>query len=59
MDAHGNLVKEFDLAENGEVKWDVTNMAHKRVKTGVYYILSSSGPGDSSLSNVGKILVVN
>lgn len=59
MDTHGNLVKEFDLASGGEVKWDVTNLSHKRVQTGVYYILCSSGPSGESFSNVGKILVVN
>lgn len=59
VDTHGNLVKEFDLASGGEVKWDVTNLSHKRVKTGVYYILSSAGPSDNSFSNVGKVLVVN
>lgn len=59
VDAHGNLVREFPLAEGGEVKWNVTNLANKRVKTGVYYVLSSSGPGGTGLANVGKILVVN
>ncbi|MBD5203627.1 MAG: T9SS type A sorting domain-containing protein [Bacteroidales bacterium] len=59
VDTHGNLVKEFDLASGGEVKWDVTNLSHKRVKTGVYYILASSGPDGTSFSNVGKVLVVN
>lgn len=58
VDVHGNLVKEFPIS-SGEVKWDVTNLSSKRVKTGVYYILASSGPDSSGFSNVGKILVVN
>jgi hypothetical protein len=58
-DAYGNIVRELGLSEGGSVKWDVTNYDHKRVRTGVYYVLASSGPGDTNLSNVTKILVVN
>lgn len=58
-DAAGNLVKELGPAEGGMVRWDGTNSEMKRVRSGVYLILTSSGPGDESLSVKGKILVVN
>ncbi len=56
---NGALVKELDLAAGGETRWNVTDLNSKRVRSGVYYILASSGPNGSSFSNVGKILVVN
>lgn len=58
VDSAGNLVRELGRAEAGSIQWDVLNLDNKRVKTGVYYILSSpsSGSGDS---NVAKILVMN
>ncbi len=59
IDAHGNLVKELGLAAGGEVKWDVTNLFHKRVQGGVYYVLATNGPNAESYSKVTKILVVN
>jgi len=59
IDAGGNTVKELGLAEDGEVKWDVTNLNMKRVRSGVYYVLSSTGPDQSNKANVGKVLVVN
>lgn len=59
VDASGNLVKEIGMAENGVVQWDATNTNHKRVSTGVYYVLASSGPGDGSFAKVTKILVMN
>lgn len=58
-DSAGNLVKELGPAEGGMVRWDGTNSEMKRVRSGVYLILCSSGPGDESLSVKGKILVVN
>lgn len=59
VDASGNLVRELGLAAGGVVQWDGANLEHKRVRSGVYFVLSSSGPGDQNLANVGKILVVN
>lgn len=59
IDAGGNMVKELGLASGGEVKWDITNHNMRRVPTGVYYVLSSSGPDQTSMANVGKVLVVN
>lgn len=58
VDAQGNLVRELGRAEAGSIQWDVNNLYNRRVKTGVYYILSSpaSGSGDS---NVAKILIMN
>ena len=58
-DGAGNVVKELGRSSGFETKWDVTNHQHKRVASGVYYILVSSGYEDVSFSSVGKILVVN
>ena len=59
VDAAGNLVKELGPAENGVLEWDVTNLRHDGVKSGVYYVLASSGPDDeNSFSHVTKILVI-
>ena len=58
-DAGGNLVKELGFAENGTVKWDVTNAEMKRVRSGVYYIFASPGSDSENTSAKGKILVIN
>lgn len=57
-DAQGNIVRELGVAENGAIQWDVLNMGMKRVKTGVYYILSSDANGGGE-ANVAKILIMN
>jgi hypothetical protein len=59
VDSGGNLVKELGIASGGEAKWDVTNTAFKRVSSGVYFVLSSTDENGGSLSNVGKVLVIN
>lgn len=58
-DASGNIVKELIADGSGEARWDVTNLAFKRVSSGVYFILSSNGESGGSLANVGKVLVIN
>ena len=58
-DASGGLVKELGFSEGSSIKWDVTNMNHKRVRSGVYYVLASGGPESTGFAAVGKILVVN
>lgn len=58
-DAEGNTVRELGNAPGGTVQWDVCDMNMKRVKSGVYYILASSGPNSSSMAKVTKLLVVN
>jgi len=58
-DAAGNLIKELGLSDGNSIEWDVTNMNHKRVRSGVYYVLASGGPESSGFAAVGKILVVN
>ncbi len=58
-DAAGNLVKELGFAENGMVKWDVTNADMKRVRSGVYYIFASPGSDTENATAKGKILVIN
>lgn len=58
-DSKGRVVRELGFAPHGEVTWDVTDLTHRRVQSGVYYILASSGPDDDSMAEVTKILVVN
>lgn len=58
VDSMGALVRELGPAEGGMVQWDATNLAYKRVGSGVYYVLASSGPNDSNMAKVTKILVV-
>lgn len=59
VDASGNLVSELDPAASGVAQWDVCNTEHRRVRSGVYYVIASSGPNSSDAAHVGKILVVN
>lgn len=58
VDASGNIVKELHAA-SGEARWDVTNMAFKRVSSGVYFILASSMRNQDNYSEVAKVLVVS
>lgn len=58
-DSQGHLVRELGFAANGLVRWDVADMNHRRVGSGVYFVLASTGPDDEKLSKVTKILVVN
>lgn len=57
IDSGGGLVRELGPAENGTVQWDGTNIAFKRVGSGVYYVLAASG-SDGKFAKVTKILVV-
>lgn len=59
VDASGNLVKELGVVADGKGRWDVTNLAFKRVSSGVYFVLSSSADTDGTFANVGKVLVIN
>lgn len=58
-DSHGHMVRELGFAANGLIRWDVADINHRRVGSGVYFVLASTGPDDQSLSKVAKILVVN
>lgn len=58
VDSQGSLVRELGIAEAGSIQWDVNNLHHSRVPTGVYYVLSSSASGGKE-SSVAKILVMN
>ncbi len=58
-DSAGNLVKELGFADDGTIRWDVTNLNNKRVRSGVYYVLASGGLESSGFSAAAKILVVN
>ncbi len=56
VDSEGNLVRELGRAEGGSIQWDILNLYGKRVRTGVYFVLSSTSNGEA---NVAKILVMN
>lgn len=58
-DSAGNLIKELGFADDGTIRWDVTNYNNKRVRSGVYYVLASGVSEGSGFSAAGKILVVN
>lgn len=58
LDASGGLVRELGRSEGGMMLWNLTNMGGRRVPTGVYYVATSTS-GDTSESNVAKILVLN
>lgn len=58
-DSAGNLIKELGFADDGTIRWDVTNLNNKRVRSGVYYVLASGGPDSTGFSAAAKILVVN
>lgn len=58
-DSAGNLVRELGPASAGKVQWDVCGMDFNRVPSGVYFVLTSSGPGGGSFHEATKILVIN
>lgn len=58
-DAAGNLVRELGSAENGVAQWDCMTADHRRVTTGVYYVVASEGASGGNSARLGKILVVN
>lgn len=58
-DASGRVVWQ-GRAEGGMLRWPVENHAGRRVPSGVYYVMASSGPASSPAKGaVAKILVVN
>lgn len=59
VDAKGHLVRELGFAASGQVTWDLANIHGKRVGSGVYYVLASTGPNDDAMSKATKILVIN
>ncbi|MDE6142789.1 MAG: hypothetical protein K2F94_01785, partial [Muribaculaceae bacterium] len=59
IDASGNLVKELGVVTGGKGRWDATNLAFKRVSSGVYFVLCSSADTNGTFASVGKMLVVN
>ena len=56
-DSAGNLVREIGPVSGGQVQWDACNSRLDRVASGVYFVLAS-GTGESSYSEMTKILVV-
>lgn len=58
-DSAGNIVRELGPASGGHVQWDVCGIDLKRVPSGVYFVLASSGVSGGSFSEATKILVIN
>ncbi|MDE5886911.1 MAG: T9SS type A sorting domain-containing protein [Muribaculaceae bacterium] len=59
VDAGGNMVKELGPVNGEKIEWDGTNLHFKKLNSGVYFILESSGDGTNNFSKVGKILMIN
>lgn len=59
VDAAGKVVREVGPASGGKALWDAAGVDLKRVGSGVYYILASSGSSEGNFSEVGKVLVMN
>ncbi len=57
-DTAGRVVYQT-RSEGGMATWPVTNQAGKRVKTGVYYIFTTSYNNEQAAGAVAKILVMN
>ena len=58
-DAAGNVVRSLQSV-GGTATWDGCNASGRRVKTGVYFVLTSQSDGSSSSGKVAtKILFVN
>lgn len=58
VDTNGRLIRELGTASGGEISWDLTNTARKRVPGGIYYVMASNGRDLDSFSRMTKILVV-
>lgn len=58
VDSEGGVIRDLGTAQNGSIQWDVMGYDHKRVRTGVYYILAAPA-GDSGKAKTGKILIMN
>lgn len=58
IDTTANLVKECGMSSGGQMKWDLTDNAHRRVPGGVYFILATNGPDSDSYAKIGKVLVI-
>ena len=61
VDASGGIVRELGISNGGMAIWDLTDHKGEPVRTGVYYVMSSTtGNSDSAPSkgNSTKILVV-
>ena len=62
LDVAGNLVHETNVVEGqelqgGKVVWDKTNLAGKRVASGIYIVLLSND--DASETSMTKIAIIN
>ena len=57
-DAAGNVFYT-GRSEGGMITWNGCTPAGQRVRTGVYFVMASSGPSDTNSGIVAKILVVN
>lgn len=59
VDSQGNIVRELGRSQSGSAQWDVNNLHGDRVRTGVYYIMSSSDTSEGQANSITKILVMN
>lgn len=60
-DAAGNVVAQL-TSEGGMAQWNCENSAGRRVPTGIYYVMLSSGNGNDGTSSSGavaKFMIVN
>lgn len=57
-DSQGNIVREIGPVGGGGTVWDVTGLDHKRVRTGVYYVLISPNSAGQGTTVVKKILIL-
>lgn len=57
-DAAGNVVVDLGKASGGAVEWDAAGPDGRRVASGVYHVLASSGPDDKAMGAVTSILVM-
>ena len=58
-DVSGNLVKDLGVTSGFEILWDISDMNHNRVKSGVYHIMVSPSYENGSFTAIGKVLVIS
>lgn len=57
-DSAGNVVRDLGRTSGGAVEWDASGADGRRVASGVYHVLASSGPDDKAMGAVASILVM-
>lgn len=56
-DASGNVLFQ-GRSEGGMISWDGCNLSGERVRSGVYFVLASSGADSSNFATVAKLMVI-